>query len=473
FMQWAMTPENQPDVAEPLWFAMLSNGARFDADEKLHEGSQQHGKYSYAECQQKIDHVRRNSPVGCNVIQREGFEHCPPGGCKRPNGDTVKSPAGLSSWLNKRLPVPPIEAYEDQTIATSEKPSSIPAPGEEDEQAPSPWQKDIPLYECTGQPWPYVDGGWDVSNDGLRLPARPIKNNKGEIVGMSDGDLIALRPIWVHAITKDSFNSRGAVIKFFDYDWQLETAFIPLKILSESGGKFGMLIREQGMPMVAGKEKWVCRYLDDSAVNCSKRALTANKLGWFDAQKKPVFVLPKSIIGGNEIDSVFFQTNHMQDTSCLSVGGTLQDWQKRVADPCKGNPLLMFAAMSALAGPLLKLCRGESAGFHFYGATSGGKTTLLQVAASVWGDGTDPQEGADHTSIRKWHSTGNALEATAQMHNDMTLCLDEVGQVEPGDLGNIIYMLSGGQPKGRSQIEGGLKKQVTWRLLFLSNGELT
>ena len=481
FMRWATTPENQPDVAEPLWYAMISNGARFDADERLHDASCHHGGYSHKECQGKISHTRRGSPVGCEVIRREGFSGCPRNGCEMPDGRIVKSPAGLAYWVNTRA-VPdvsePVRMPDDSEPASNAVESPMPtmpveADGQGEDPESLPWEKDIPLYPCSRMPWPYVEEGWDISTEGLRMPARPIKDSKGKVVGMAEGDRIALRPIWVHAITKDMFGSRGAVIKFFDYDWALETAFIPLRRLSEAGGKLGMELRDQGMPLVAGKEKWVCRYLDDSANNCMRRALTANKLGWFDAQKKPVFVLPETIIGDSHDGSVFFQTNNQQDTACIGFNGTLNQWVQRVAMPCSGNPLLMFATLCSLAGPFLKLCRGESAGFHFYGATSGGKTTLLQVAASVWGDGTDPQEGADHTSIRKWHSTGNALEATAQMHNDMVLCLDEVGQVDPGELGNIIYMLSGGQPKGRSQIEGGLKKQVTWRLLFLSNGEMT
>ena len=492
FMQYAMDPDHQADIKEPLWFAMLSNGARFDVDDKLHKGSMHHSGYSSRACQHKIDYVRGKAPIGCQVIQRDGFAHCPAGGCQRPTGETVKSPAGLSSWVksgkSKRPPTPPVEAYEEQPVkmvgkaATAtqktEQPKQaegeqLPAETSEEEKPEQEWPDDLHIYECSGLPWPIPDGGWEVESDGVWEPSKPVKDGKGQIVNWIKGAQVAKRSIWVDAITRDQFGNRGGVLKFLDYDEQIQTVHIPLRRLSEAGGKLGMDLRDQGMPLIAGKEKNLCRYLDESADICMRRAMTANKLGWFDGQKKPVFVMPESIIGGGDKNAVIFQTNHMLDTNCISSDGSLQEWKDRVAAPCKGNPLLMFAALCSLAGPFLKLCRGESAGFHFYGATSGGKTTLLQVAASVWGDGTDPQEGADHTSIRKWHSTGNALEATAQLHNDMALCLDEVGQVDPSELGNIIYMLSGGQPKGRSTVDGGLKQQLTWRLLFLSNGEMT
>ena len=43
--------------------------------------------------------------------------------------------------------------------------------------------------------------------------------------------------------------------------------------------------------------------------------------------------------------------------------------------------------------------------------------------------------------------------------------------MESSELGDLIYMLAGGQPKGRSQGEGGLRRQQTWQMFFLSNGE--
>lgn len=90
-------------------------------------------------------------------------------------------------------------------------------------------------------------------------------------------------------------------------------------------------------------------------------------------------------------------------------------------------------------GPLLKPCQEQSGGFHLYGVTTGGKTTAAQVAASVWGCGADPQEGPEVTSIRKWYATGNALEGVAEVHNDTLLTLDEIGEVDPAELGRIIY----------------------------------
>ena len=64
----------------------------------------------------------------------------------------------------------------------------------------------------------------------------------------------------------------------------------------------------------------------------------------------------------------------------------------------------------------------ESGGFHYRGDSSGGKTTALKLAASVYG-GT--------SYLQRWRSTDNALEATAAQHSDCLLILDELAQTDP------------------------------------------
>src|SRR5690606_18906148 len=82
---------------------------------------------------------------------------------------------------------------------------------------------------------------------------------------------------------------------------------------------------------------------------------------------------------------------------------------------------------AAGARPLLILRGSETCGFHFVGDSSLGKSTLLKVAASVY--------GAPAHYPRTWRATDNALEATAAAHSDCLLLLDEVGQMEPRIVG--------------------------------------
>ncbi len=152
--------------------------------------------------------------------------------------------------------------------------------------------------------------------------------------------------------------------------------------------------------------------------------------------------------------------------------GTLTDWKSNVAELCSGNPILLFWVCASLSAPLLRLVNQEGGGFHLHGRTSRGKTTAQQIAASVWGDGTDPAEGREAAFVRKWNLTKNATEGLAEAHNDLPLIIDEIGEVDPREFGRTIYQLAGGQGKGRMRADATLKAAKIWRTLILSTGEL-
>ncbi|WP_247688732.1 DUF927 domain-containing protein [Pseudoalteromonas sp. MMG012] len=105
----------------------------------------------------------------------------------------------------------------------------------------------------------------------------------------------------------------------------------------------------------------------------------------------------------------------------------------------------------------------DSCGFHLVGQSKSGKTTAMQVAASVC---------SNESYWDTWRSTANGLEAISASRNDMLLCLDEFHQASPEDVDQAIYMLANGVSKLRSNQDGSLAARNRWRLLFLSTGEI-
>jgi putative DNA primase/helicase len=61
----------------------------------------------------------------------------------------------------------------------------------------------------------------------------------------------------------------------------------------------------------------------------------------------------------------------------------------------------------------------------------------------------------------------------AEAHNDATLFLDELAQVDPSEAVRAAYMLANGQGKGRMTKTLGAAKKIKWKLIFASSGELT
>jgi putative DNA primase/helicase len=91
------------------------------------------------------------------------------------------------------------------------------------------------------------------------------------------------------------------------------------------------------------------------------------------------------------------------------------------------------------------------------------------VAGSVFGRG-DIRNGG---YVQTWRATANGLEAVAAMHNDTLLCLDELKQVDAREAGEIAYMLANGSGKSRADRMGLAWERQTWRVLFLSSGEVS
>lgn len=74
--------------------------------------------------------------------------------------------------------------------------------------------------------------------------------------------------------------------------------------------------------------------------------------------------------------------------------------------------------------------------------------------------------------MQRWRTTDNALEAIAAQHCDGLLILDELAQVDGKVAGECAYMLANEQSKARASRSGAARARLSWRLLFLSAGEL-
>lgn len=203
--------------------------------------------------------------------------------------------------------------------------------------------------------------------------------------------------------------------------------------------------------------KLLSQYLQGSRPQAWIRCV--ERTGWH----RGAYMLPSGeMIGIPALERLLLQSG-VPPTS-QATAGTLADWQQHVAAHCQGNSRLVFAVSAAFASLLLSITGDENGGFHFRGASSVGKTTALRVASSVFGD---------RSYLKTWRSTANGLEAIAAAHHDALLILDEIGQVDALQAGEIAYMLANGAGKHRADRYGNAKTRRTWRLLFLSTGELS
>jgi putative DNA primase/helicase len=184
----------------------------------------------------------------------------------------------------------------------------------------------------------------------------------------------------------------------------------------------------------------------------------ATRTGW--TAKGNAFVLPNRIVGN---DNVHFQSESLTTDGAAKTGGDYLQWQA-LAVLCQGNPVLMVSVCVSLAGALMAKVQRDSGGVHWVGDSSIGKTTALCVGASVWG-------GDDFK--RTWRATSNGMEGAAALLSDTCLCLDEINEADPREVGAIIYSLGNGTGKTRANRIGSARQVHRWRLAIISTGERT
>jgi hypothetical protein len=79
----------------------------------------------------------------------------------------------------------------------------------------------------------------------------------------------------------------------------------------------------------------------------------------------------------------------------------------------------------------------------------------LVLAASVWG-------GEDFK--RSWRATSNGMESVAVMLSDTCLCLDEINEADPQEIGAIVYCIGNGTGRTRINKIGASRQVQRWRL---------
>jgi putative DNA primase/helicase len=262
-------------------------------------------------------------------------------------------------------------------------------------------------------------------------------------------------PIFVEAISLDGLGSNyGRYLKFQTRLGEWKNIYIPMTILADKSFALQRELLNEGCDIDFDRYQDLNRYI--STADTDKVVEISTKNGWMS---NDCFVMPHKTIGEQNIFYQGFQSNNP-----YSEHGSIEDWRQQISEYCRGNTMLMFSISTALAAPLLKMSGiPNGGGFHFFGASSKGKSTLSLITASLYGKPLD--------FMKSWRTTTNALEATAEQYNDCVLVLDEISQSDGRDLGNAIYTLANGKGKARSDRNGAAKNIKKWQIMMMSNGE--
>lgn len=273
-------------------------------------------------------------------------------------------------------------------------------------------------------------------------------------------------PIWicsrldVAAFTRsERGDDWGRLLTFKDAEGRDHQWAMPMRMLAADGAEYRAELLNQGLRIAAGRQIAAHLAAFIQTRDPGQWARCVDRNGWHGL----LFVLPDDVVGAQGDEVVVLQTGEAHARN-YQQKGTLQDWREKVAAYCVGNSRLTFATSCGFAAPTLELLNAESGGFNLRGQSSNGKSTTLKVGCSVH---------SDTERLLTWRATANGLEGIAALHSDGLLCLDEIKMIDPREAGEVAYMLANGSGKQRATRYGAARGRQSWRLLFLSSGEIS
>jgi len=225
----------------------------------------------------------------------------------------------------------------------------------------------------------------------------------------------------------------------------------------------------KGFPVNSLNCKEIVNFIHSfEAINDEKfqKKATISGFGWKKEKGIPFFVMPDKAYGTDI--SIVFEPEGLGDerlAKALMQEGDFKSWQKAIR-LCLIYPNAMFQVYAALTPPLLELLDAPNFIIDNWGLTSIGKTTVLEIAASVWGLPIKEQGGL----IIGWDATKVFVERISCLFNHLPVFLDDSQTAKEKGKETTLYMVANGVGRQRGALKG-TQKTTHWRTVTFSTGE--
>ncbi len=254
----------------------------------------------------------------------------------------------------------------------------------------------------------------------------------------------------------------GKMLRFHDGDGKVHQRIVSNALMQGEPAILCSLLASEGLTIHPDHKKQLLSYI--AGVKSNLRVAVVTRTGWHEIAGEKYFILPDDTIGPKGAEVVVLDASAV---GAYETKGSLEGWKAGVGQMVANHFLPTLLVSTSLSGVVLDLVGYDGGGIHIYGGSSIGKTTLLRLAASVWGRGSS--KGG---YMRGWSTTRNGLEAAAASACDTVLILDELSALEAHEAGPAIYALANGMGKSRMARDTSLRETKQWRLMVLSSGEV-
>ncbi len=244
-------------------------------------------------------------------------------------------------------------------------------------------------------------------------------------------------------------------------------------------------LASHGFPVNSNNAKQLVQYLADfETANNSLFPETdvTNHLGWHGEAGKELFLLGNLLIlpngkpiktarnrGKSKAPLVFAGADEgdEQVADGFHWNGQLKDWLDAV-EAIANLAKACLAVIASLAAPLLRLFNCPNFVVSYDGPSTLGKSTILFVAASVWGR---PGEGREpDLAMFSWHSTQVSTGRRCGVLNHLPYIVDDTRVADPSYVATAVYEFVSGRDKGRGT-KTGMARTATWNTVMVSSGE--
>lgn len=191
------------------------------------------------------------------------------------------------------------------------------------------------------------------------------------------------------------------------------------------------------------------------------------RVGWHRVQGERVFVLHEPVAheGSGSALAVDTRGDRRAMFGALRPRGSLAGHLDALRIAWAADPVCAAMICGALAATLLEPLGAPNFAISLSGDSSRGKTSMLKIAGSVFGNPNDPQW------ITQWSITFAGAEQRAATLSDLPLLFDEAGGEDAEHVEQVLYMLINGVGRTRSTRDLQLRETNSWRTIVLSTGE--
>lgn len=220
-------------------------------------------------------------------------------------------------------------------------------------------------------------------------------------------------------------------------------------------------LSDVGIQVNSENAKYMIRYLAEiQNLNGDKipNSESVSRLGWFDGELMPY---SKKF----EFDGAKDMPNWEE---IFGEKGKLEDWEDFFRERRKYNPISRIVMATSVVGILLNKLKQSGFTLHIFGESEFGKTVTCMVGESIFGN---PAQSSLGIGIN-FNFTINGLESVLNRYNNIPLFINEMQhQKDAKDYDKILFMISEGKGKSRSNKTNGVARQNCWNTVAITNGE--